>query len=148
LQVNIFCLVIIQCKSNVSLQAAGDYFRRADQLKYAREAFIKLGDSRALLQVHNFALSHTYLVYSWCSLQLHIDACQWPEALALAAAAETDVKAKIATATSVQVGPLEFRKGIVSIDVVEQGGQPGQTLPVPPALAKELESAQVRQILN
>lgn len=57
-----------------ALSAAGDAFRRADLIKYAREVYLKLGDMRALVQ-------------------LHIDAGEWDDALALVARAAADEKA-------------------------------------------------------
>jgi len=48
-----------------ALTTAGDYFKRADMSRHARECYVRLGDNRALLH-------------------LHLDAGQWGEALALA----------------------------------------------------------------
>ena len=47
-----------------ALRSAGNYFKRAELMSYAREAFLKLGDVRSLLQ-------------------LHIDLLEWSEAFLL-----------------------------------------------------------------
>ena len=59
--------------TKAALRSAGNYFKRAELMSYAREAFLKLGDVRSLLQLHIDLLewSEAFLLVSRSS---HIDA--------------------------------------------------------------------------